>query len=152
MSKKPIRGILVDDEELLLDLYHQSLEFNGIELFCFSSASEALKALDDFKGAIDFIMSDYEMPYINGLEFFSMLPEPYLKHTMCILHSGSLRRFKPPVNIEHFHFLDKPMNLDDLSVYIAVEVTKIRLANPENEVDQNPKNDNGSHSDDEGQK
>lgn len=136
MSKNKIVGLFIDDEEVLLELYAQAFDLNNIELITYASPSQALEELKAIGRTVDFVICDYDMPFINGLEFFAMMPEPYFADTVCILHSGALQRHKVPTKINHFHFVDKPVNLDELCVFIAVEVTKIRLTKAESSAGQ----------------
>lgn len=67
-----ISVLYVDDESVFLDLGKQFLERSGkIRVDTFSSAEIAMKILD--LNHYDAIISDYQMPGMNGIEFLSFV-------------------------------------------------------------------------------
>ena len=73
MSK--IKILLVDDEENLLEATKLYLEKLGqhYQIDTTTSAIKALEILEEIP--FDVIISDYQMPEVNGLEFLSKLRE-----------------------------------------------------------------------------
>ncbi|EHQ34964.1 PAS domain S-box protein [Methanoplanus limicola] len=77
-----IRILHVDDEKSLIDLTKIYLEKKGeFRVTSASSVSEALKILES--DCFDVILSDYEMPHIDGIEFLKTLkaggdPTPFI--------------------------------------------------------------------------
>ncbi len=66
--------LVVDDEPLFLDLTRRFLEKNGsIQTICCNSALEACPLVHGCE--IDVIVSDYDMPDMNGIRFLSWLRE-----------------------------------------------------------------------------
>lgn len=66
------RVLLVDDEPAVLDVTRLFLEkTGGIEPVCCNSAPDALALLD--VEPFDAIVSDYDMPDMNGIEFLNSL-------------------------------------------------------------------------------
>ncbi|NMB79728.1 MAG: response regulator [Methanomicrobiales archaeon] len=64
-----ISVLLVDDEEVLRDITTTFLEeAGGITVRPVSSAPEALSLMES--ETFDAIVSDYEMPVMNGIDFF----------------------------------------------------------------------------------
>ena len=81
---KLIRILLVDDEENLLDASKLYLE-NFSTHYQIQIANSALKALEIIeKTPFDVIISDYQMPEIDGLEFLSKLRESGNKSSFII--------------------------------------------------------------------
>ena len=64
--------LLVDDNEFFLKMMGKSFKNNGFECSFASSAAEAMLFLEKTP-APDLILSDYEMPEINGIEFRKLL-------------------------------------------------------------------------------
>lgn len=62
--------MIVDDNEPLLNLLRKMLNRVGeVDVHCFSSAREGLKAIEAAPGEFELIVSDLEMPEMNGLHF-----------------------------------------------------------------------------------
>lgn len=57
--------LLVDDNATLLELMTSALRFNGLEVVTASNGVEALELFDD---TIDTILTDINMPVMNGFE------------------------------------------------------------------------------------
>jgi signal transduction histidine kinase len=63
--------LLVEDEPLVLDLAHCTLEQLGYNVIPCASADEALRRLPESSGRIDLLMTDVVMPRMNGKELAS---------------------------------------------------------------------------------
>jgi len=61
-----VRILIIDDDELLRDMLHMQLSRVGYSVTTAADAAEGIRALlaNDF----DLVVSDVEMPYMNGLE------------------------------------------------------------------------------------
>ncbi|MFW6065170.1 MAG: response regulator, partial [Candidatus Natronoplasma sp.] len=70
-----IKTLLVDDDRSLLDQAEMFLERgdHDIELFTSSSVKKALEMLDEED--FDMVVSDYQMPEMDGIEFLKVLRE-----------------------------------------------------------------------------
>ncbi len=78
--------LALDDEEYLLETLKDILDEEGHRVTCFSTAAEALKSLresDDY----EIILTDYEMPDIDGREFAHQV-KSFNTSTPIILLSG----------------------------------------------------------------
>jgi len=72
----PIRALVVDDSEFFAEMTATTLtEEHGIEATFQTSAMDALDWLDDSR--VDCIVSDYEMPGMDGLAFLERVQERY---------------------------------------------------------------------------
>ena len=71
--EQPIRVLLVDDEQPMLDLTKEFLEQEeeAFQVDTTLSAKDALQKL--LEGDYDVVVSDYRMPVMDGLEFLSQL-------------------------------------------------------------------------------
>jgi len=70
-STFPYRVLIVDDEQRLRDLGKLVLESQGYEVRCAEDGFEALAALK--RSLPDMIISDLQMPNMNGFEFLSVV-------------------------------------------------------------------------------
>jgi len=68
-----IRVLHVDDDELFLDLVEAQLAERTLEIRTETSAEDALARLD----TVDCVVSDYEMPGLDGLELLDSVREEY---------------------------------------------------------------------------
>jgi len=76
MDKNPVSVLYVDDEEVLLDLAKDFLErLDAFVVKRASSVSEALPLLA--ATSYDVIVSDYQMPETNGIEFLKLIRTSY---------------------------------------------------------------------------
>ena len=65
-----VRWMVVDDDDGIRDFMAALLEMSGgVEVARFSSATAALAAFAADPGRFQFILTDFEMPGMNGLEF-----------------------------------------------------------------------------------
>lgn len=72
MNKKKI--LLVDDDMLMLKLINRILVNAQFEVLEAKNGEEALTVIEEQeKSDIDLIITDYEMPIINGLEFANIV-------------------------------------------------------------------------------
>ncbi len=62
------RVIYVDDEEALVFLVTRQLELEGYQIQGYTSAEEALAAVERAPDAFDVLVTDYNMPRMSGLE------------------------------------------------------------------------------------
>ena len=68
-TKRNNRILFVDDSAFFRNLLTPILETTGYSVLGFESALDALKALKNDPDGIDLILSDIEMPEMNGFEF-----------------------------------------------------------------------------------
>ena len=87
-----IRTLLVDDDRSLLDQTKIFLErvSEKIDISLVSSAKKALEMLDDKE--YDVIVSDYQMPEMNGLEFLKKIREEKGNDIPFIMFTGKRRK------------------------------------------------------------
>ncbi len=129
--KEPFKILVVDDEVDLEPLVLQRMRREirrGKYLFVFAhngvEAIEKLKADND----IDMVLSDINMPQMDGLTLLAQLPEidPDLR-AVIISAYGDMRNIRTAMNRGAFDFITKPIDFDDLQV--TIERTLEHLAN-----------------------
>ena len=71
ISNKNLSVIVIDDDKSLLNLTSEVLKLNNFEVHSFSDANAALIEIKNLK--FDFVISDIQMPEIDGFEFLNQL-------------------------------------------------------------------------------
>ncbi len=108
--------LLIDDEEMVINICEMMLKKLGYEVLKAHNGHEGLQLFAANKSRIDLIISDLEMPKMNGWEVLDKLREidPQIK---VMLSSGALTdKDEQGVIDEGFSgFLKKPYSLTTLS-------------------------------------
>ena len=127
---KPVKILSVDDEtdlELLLTQYFRRQIRKGEYQFYFAhNGLEALTMLLREKD-IDIILSDINMPEMDGLTLLTKINELQNPALKCIMVSayGDMSNIRSAMNNGAFDFATKPIDLDDLSVTIEKAIQQI---------------------------
>ena len=112
--------LLIDDEELVINISEMMLKRLRYRVLKAHSGFEGLQLFKQNKSKIDLIVSDLEMPKMNGNEVMDRLREidPQIK---VILSSGALTDAdeKSVVDKGFNGFIKKPYDIDTLSQKIA---------------------------------
>ena len=127
----PIKILSVDDEmdlEMLLTQYFRRQIRKGDYEFKFAhNGLEALTMLLKEKD-FDIILSDINMPEMDGLTLLTKINEMQNPALKCIMVSayGDMGNIRQAMNNGAFDFATKPIDLDDLSVTIEKAIEQIR--------------------------
>jgi len=107
--------LLIDDEDMVIKISEMMLKRLGYRVLKAHSGYEGLQLFEENKSKIDLIISDLEMPKMNGKEVMDKLREidPQIK---VILSSGALTNAdeKNVVNKGFNGFIKKPYNMNTL--------------------------------------
>ena len=126
----PIKILSVDDEvdlELLLTQYFRRKIRKGEYEFYFAhNGLEALKVMLEHPD-IDIILSDINMPAMDGLTLLARINEMRRPGLKCIMVSayGDMDNIRQAMNSGAFDFATKPIDLDDLQRTIDKAVEQI---------------------------
>jgi len=126
----PVKILSVDDEsdlELLLTQYFRRKIRKGEYEFDFAhNGLEALTLLLKNKD-YDIILSDINMPEMDGLTLLTKINEMQNPALKCIMVSayGDMGNIRQAMNNGAFDFATKPIDLDDLSVTIEKAIEQI---------------------------
>ena len=127
-----VKILSVDDEsdlELLLTQYFRRKIRKGEYEFSFAhNGLEALTMLLNNKD-YDIILSDINMPEMDGLTLLTKVNEMRNPALKCIMVSayGDMGNIRQAMNNGAFDFATKPIDLDDLSVTIEKAVEQIKM-------------------------
>ncbi len=127
----PARILVVDDEpdvEALVSQKFRRQVRSGEMVFVFArDGHEALEVLDS--GAeVDMVLSDINMPRMDGLTLLDRLGELH-RHLSTVIVSayGDMRNIRTAMNRGAFDFVTKPIQFDDLEATIAKTLEHLRL-------------------------
>ena len=134
------RVVVVDDEQEMRSLIEDFLVDSGYKVHTFSSAVEALAALepsgllgaDKPEGDVDLVISDIKMPQLDGLEFTSRLQKVRTEIPIVLITAfGSIETAIEAMQRGAFHYIVKPFKLAELGVNVdrAMEHRKLQRDN-----------------------
>jgi CheY-like chemotaxis protein len=119
-SEQGITILLIDDEEMVINISEMMLKKLGYKVLKAHSGFEGLQLFEENKSKIDLIISDLEMPKMNGKEVMDKLREidPQIK---VMLSSGALTDTdeQDVMNKGFNGFIKKPYNMNTLCEKMA---------------------------------
>jgi len=124
------RILVVDDEpdvaNLIRQTFRKQIRNNEFEFLFAQNGNEAIKALQN-NGVIDLVLTDINMPGMDGLTLLSKIKEidPYLK-SVIISAYGDMENIRTAMNRGAFDFITKPINLQDLEITIMKSITELQ--------------------------
>ncbi|HLP78442.1 MAG TPA: ATP-binding protein, partial [Candidatus Paceibacterota bacterium] len=105
------RVLVVDDLDLLRDFTRSFLEAAGFSVLVASSATDALKILEETPERIDVLFTDYNMPGMNGIELIEQVAVRWADMRL-ILASGYLDEdARARLDALHVSVLCKPYDM-----------------------------------------
>lgn len=111
---KNLKVLFVEDEDIIREKIASSLSFMVGEVVCASNGREALKALESFTP--DVIMTDIEMPFMNGIELIKEVRKN--DKNMCIMVLTAYTSEKYLIELIDMHiekYIVKPINFDKIT-------------------------------------
>lgn len=117
----PTRILFVDDEpdlELLIrQKYRKQLRKGEIELAFAGNGREALAVIEARTSDFDLVVTDINMPVMNGLELLDALRKLDLSTLVLVLSAyGDMANIRTAMNRGAFDFLTKPIDFQDLAI------------------------------------
>ena len=136
--------LFVDDEPdlqiLLRQKFRKRIKSGEMTLFFALNGAEALAMLAE-NPAIDFVISDINMPVMDGLEFLSNLRNDFpLVRAVMLSAYGDMDKIRSAMNRGAFDFLTKPIDFEDLDMTMRKTLSHVRdikrniLSKRENDV------------------
>ena len=119
---KKAKVVVVDDVEEVLNSTKNCLEFEGMQVKCFSNPLEGLDYLK--KNKADVLLLDFYMPEMNGDEFVTKLRE-FNTETIIILQTGYSDRIPPLEMIDKMNiqgYLDKLKGEQELILMVKAAI------------------------------
>lgn len=125
IEKKKI--LVIDDLDAIRDIVSARLRLKGFEIAKANDGLEALKLLEDKPESYDLILSDYDMPNMNGLELLEKVrTTPGLKHKPFIMLTSRTEpeKMKAAKKIGLSAWVKKPFKLDAFISQINYAIEK----------------------------
>jgi adenylate cyclase len=123
--------ILVVDDEADLELlmkqkFRRKIRENVYEFVFAQNGEEALQKVKEHPD-LDFILSDINMPVMDGLTLLSRLPEanPMLKAVVVSAY-GDMQNIRTAMNRGAFDFICKPVDFEDLDLTMEKTIQHVR--------------------------
>lgn len=82
------RILLVDDDSRVLHVYKEFLKDEGFEVFAKPDGKSAFEFLTDCRFDIDLVVTDFDMPFMNGVELIAKIKEKKIDLPV-VIFSGS---------------------------------------------------------------
>lgn len=123
--------ILVVDDEADLELlvkqkFRKKIRENVYEFVFAQNGEEALERVKEHPD-LDIVLSDINMPVMDGLTLLSRLPEanPILKAVVVSAY-GDMQNIRTAMNRGAFDFVCKPVDFDDLDLTMEKTITHVK--------------------------
>ncbi len=141
MIKKSIQILLVDDDITLLTLLKDLLNANGYSIHIANSKDEAIKKLKLFRFQI--VISDFVMPNGNGLELLESCKKLDSDVQFIMVTAfGSIENAVEALKNGAFHYLTKPIQIDELLIVIKKALDHRKLSTQNQYLSQQLSKDN----------
>ena len=112
------RVLIVDDEENTRIGLVKLLCQEGYQTEAVANGFEALEYLD--RRMVDLIITDINMPEMNGLIFLRELNQAYPDMKVIMITAyGGVDSYLESINLGAFEYLNKPVRLNDLKTIIS---------------------------------
>ncbi len=123
MMQKPHRILVVDDEpdleHLVLQRMRREIRNNQYSFVFARNGVEALECLNDEEETIDMVLTDINMPQMDGLTLLKQIPtvDPNVR---CVIVSayGDMKNIRTAMNRGAFDFITKPIDFEDMRLTI----------------------------------
>src|SRR5260221_497764 len=113
----PVRLLLVDDDEMLIDTMTQRFKRLGLSVSAARTAGEALERAGASR--VDVALLDLNLPDLGGIELLRKLKEnqPELEAIMLTGH-GSMETAIEAMKAGAYDYLTKPVHFNELEIHI----------------------------------
>jgi hypothetical protein len=120
-----INILVIDDDEIFLNFTAEILQRTGIQVYKCSSAVQAIKLLEEHSA--DLIITDIQMPTMNGLDLLAYLQRKTGKHIPVIAVTGEA--VLNPEGVTLAASLKKPFVPDELLGLVG-KILQRRISSP----------------------
>lgn len=127
---KPTKILVVDDEpdlELLISQkFRKKVRNNEFDFTFAHNGVDALAKLSNSDVDVDIVLTDLNMPEMDGLTLISNLREQYPNTKSVIISAyGDMKNIRKALNHGAFDFLTKPIDFEDLELTIGKTINEV---------------------------
>ena len=124
-----VKILVVDDEAdlevLIKQKFHKKIRENAYDFVFAMNGLQALAQLEEHDD-IDLVLSDINMPEMDGLTLLSKLAEKHsLLKSVIVSAYGDMENIRTAMNLGAFDFVTKPVNFQDLEVTIEKTIRHV---------------------------
>jgi two-component system NtrC family response regulator len=120
------RILVVEDDDSLRQVTQAQLEKCGCETAVAADAAEALAVLE--KQAVDFVLTDMNLPGISGLELLKRIRIEYPEITVVIITAyGTIETAVAAIKAGAYDYITKPVHPDELRALVNRVIERHRL-------------------------
>jgi CheY-like chemotaxis protein len=131
MSTSPIKILIADDEEVVLEIMARKIASQGYEVITAKNGQEAWNKI--VSEIPDVIVLDLNMPVMDGWAVLTRLrQEPPTKRwqpVIIVSAQNEMGSFKKGVDLEADHYLSKPCQIEDVLKSIRLMLSLIPQRN-----------------------
>lgn len=107
--------MVVDDEAIQLDSLNRGLSSKGYKVQGMLCSEEALSFLNNHRGHIDMVITDYAMPRMNGMELLKQIRRNHKSMPVIMITAyGAKNLVIDALRNRCDSFIEKPFTLDEL--------------------------------------
>ena len=112
------RILVVDDDEGACSAMSRILTREGYDVVVAANGFEALNHLRN--SSVDLIISDINMPEMNGMVFLRELKESHPGSNIIMITAyGEMETYMEAMNLGVFEYINKPVKIDELKKIIC---------------------------------
>lgn len=133
MSAHPIKILIADDEDVVLEIMARKIASQGYEVITAKDGQEAWSKI--VSGLPDVIILDLNMPKMDGWAVLSQLrhnpPTKRWQPVIIVSAQNELENFKKGVDLEADHYLTKPCPIEEILRAIRLMLSLVPQRNTE---------------------
>lgn len=133
MEKRPVKILIVDDDEVYRDVLKDAIAEEGTELALAANGEEALVMLE--RSSFDILITDLNMPGIDGLTLIKRARQLYPDILALIITGfGSLESAVEAIRSGAYDYIQKPFRIDEVAVSTRNAIDRVRMLRERQEL------------------
>ncbi|HHS13175.1 MAG TPA: sigma-54-dependent Fis family transcriptional regulator [bacterium] len=117
MNEREKRILILDDEEMIRDLLHETFQKKGFFVETAMNGKEALDKVE--KNTYDLVVTDLRLPDISGMDVLTRVKKKHPEIGIIMITAyGSIKNAVKAMKQGAFDYIAKPFNLDEMEVVV----------------------------------